>query len=703
MTSGICDPRSYIVDMSFDIRGSRPTPSSSSIVPVSRHHNMPQSRQKLRVKLSGETFRFPAFVHLPTSARPDKTHLLTTNNVESVKLIYFSANLDTVEALVPNNRHDVSFKRQIADRWGIDDSIIHGLAVNVEDRRFLIENDDDWQEWAEAVLLQRVPTYLIHETMTARSLSFEMEPVDLDVIVDAPAHPPPSTDSLVVDGLPQGADVLPNYCEASSAVSETASSIPTIQELISRLSSLATDVHAYSVASRPSAIESAADVTTQQEPEQTGSGAQGEESASGPEQTFRNRDSMPYSTQPGPDEHATRLVNYIAFIGRTLQSHLQGYPQLEFLQQPILSSLPNQLVESRGQTTRSDTSISCLNATASSTMSAPSQTGAPAITAQESGATTQRQSLIEGMFNELARVRAQQAPASEISSSPQASQARSTTESSIENELSRGFAQMLAAQASDALNVPAATAAAATPATPAADAASASGPVPMADAAPLGDRDDEEFDMVSDGPSLSRGSSGSRSARRGRSSRWTGTTMLLVAMITCILGFVSSATASPHSALNRTTHLQSRSSAPNRLVSPRQNSRHLHLCKCTCFQTNSTLVPLYSPADAAKPCLTCTRQFCLDQGLEMCKGAKLEHTDHDVGTGFEGDVWAKCFERDSYKDQGIITLYILVVGALVACAAFRGRMQSWYQRYHTFAPRRLYDAVRESPWRTTAR
>lgn len=65
----------------------------------------------------------------------------------------------------------------------------------------------------------------------------------------------------------------------------------------------------------------------------------------------------------------------------------------------------------------------------------------------------------------------------------------------------------------------------------------------------------------------------------------------------------------------------------------------------------------------------------------MCKGAKLEHADHDVGTGFEGDVWAKCFERDSYKDQGIITLYILVIVGLVAFAGLRGRFEDWYSSY----------------------
>ena len=73
----------------------------------------------------------------------------------------------------------------------------------------------------------------------------------------------------------------------------------------------------------------------------------------------------------------------------------------------------------------------------------------------------------------------------------------------------------------------------------------------------------------------------------------------------------------------------------------------MYMCKCTCFSTNSTVVPLFAPADPSKPCLTCTRKFCLDQGLEICKGAKLEAPDHDTGTGYEGDVWARCFRESS--------------------------------------------------------
>lgn len=38
-----------------------------------------------------------------------------------------------------------------------------------------------------------------------------------------------------------------------------------------------------------------------------------------------------------------------------------------------------------------------------------------------------------------------------------------------------------------------------------------------------------------------------------------------------------------------------------------------------CFD-NFTIVPLYMPDNPSKPCLSCTRQFCLDQKLPICRG-----------------------------------------------------------------------------------
>ncbi|MBW0523685.1 hypothetical protein O181_063400 [Austropuccinia psidii MF-1] len=76
----------------------------------------------------------------------------------------------------------------------------------------------------------------------------------------------------------------------------------------------------------------------------------------------------------------------------------------------------------------------------------------------------------------------------------------------------------------------------------------------------------------------------------------------------------------------------------------------IYFCKCMCF-SNYTIVPIYRPKDPAKPCLSCTKQFCLDQKLAICQNAKLGNTNLDTGTGEEGDVRTKCFQRDSAKDQ----------------------------------------------------
>ncbi|TXT13569.1 hypothetical protein VHUM_00936 [Vanrija humicola] len=93
-----------------------------------------------------------------------------------------------------------------------------------------------------------------------------------------------------------------------------------------------------------------------------------------------------------------------------------------------------------------------------------------------------------------------------------------------------------------------------------------------------------------------------------------------------------------------------------------------------CF-TNSTILPLLHPDDKSRPCLSCTRQFCLDQKLEICKGATVPELDNDTGTGTEGDVTATCFRRDSPRDQVIVTCFVLVCLALLLVAAVRARLR----------------------------
>ncbi|KAG8874762.1 hypothetical protein FRB97_005663 [Tulasnella sp. 331] len=101
----------------------------------------------------------------------------------------------------------------------------------------------------------------------------------------------------------------------------------------------------------------------------------------------------------------------------------------------------------------------------------------------------------------------------------------------------------------------------------------------------------------------------------------------------------------------------------------------MYFCKCICFGTNYTILPIYRPTNAAKPCLTCTKRWCADQKLPICLGADVGEIDPDTGTGKEGDIEGRCFQRDSPRDQVVVTLFLLTVFGLLIGAAIRGRME----------------------------
>ncbi|KAG9006447.1 hypothetical protein FRB94_000685 [Tulasnella sp. JGI-2019a] len=101
----------------------------------------------------------------------------------------------------------------------------------------------------------------------------------------------------------------------------------------------------------------------------------------------------------------------------------------------------------------------------------------------------------------------------------------------------------------------------------------------------------------------------------------------------------------------------------------------MYFCKCICFGTNYTILPIYKPTNAAKPCLTCTKRWCADQKLPICLGADIGEIDMDTGTGKEGDIEGRCFQRDSPRDQVVVTLFLLTVFGLLIGAAIRGRME----------------------------
>jgi len=97
-------------------------------------------------------------------------------------------------------------------------------------------------------------------------------------------------------------------------------------------------------------------------------------------------------------------------------------------------------------------------------------------------------------------------------------------------------------------------------------------------------------------------------------------------------------------------------------------------CKCICFQANYSILHLNLPDTPSQPCLTCTKQWCLNQNLPICAGASLGDTNPDTATGKEGDVEARCFQRDNPRDQLVVTIFLLTVFGLLLGAGIKNRM-----------------------------
>ncbi|KIW32703.1 uncharacterized protein PV07_04231 [Cladophialophora immunda] len=134
-------------------------------------------------------------------------------------------------------------------------------------------------------------------------------------------------------------------------------------------------------------------------------------------------------------------------------------------------------------------------------------------------------------------------------------------------------------------------------------------------------------------------------------------------------------------------------------------------CKCICFN-NSTIIALNpppsstsaaavhnlaarsphalaadspddEPAAPSRPhhkltCADCTRAFCLDYNLPICKNARDE------------DVFTTCFQRDSLKDETVVVIFIFATAGLLAWAV----VKPWVDRLrekNTFAPLLQHD------------
>ncbi|RKP36232.1 hypothetical protein BJ085DRAFT_23279, partial [Dimargaris cristalligena] len=81
----------------------------------------------------------------------------------------------------------------------------------------------------------------------------------------------------------------------------------------------------------------------------------------------------------------------------------------------------------------------------------------------------------------------------------------------------------------------------------------------------------------------------------------------------------------------------------------------ISFCKCLCGQ-NITIIPI-SPVPEKDACNKCTKAFCNKLEPTLCEGA---------GTG--ETISVSCFQRDSYKDEIIVWIFLLLTGGLLFTA-----------------------------------
>ena len=67
---------------------------------------------------------------------------------------------------------------------------------------------------------------------------------------------------------------------------------------------------------------------------------------------------------------------------------------------------------------------------------------------------------------------------------------------------------------------------------------------------------------------------------------------------------------------------------------------------------------MLTPDDPNKPCLSCTKAWCINQNLPICQGASLGDTDPDTATGKEGDVEARCFRTCRIHNNNLVLVIL---------------------------------------------
>ncbi|KAI7862750.1 hypothetical protein BDF14DRAFT_1885749 [Spinellus fusiger] len=95
-------------------------------------------------------------------------------------------------------------------------------------------------------------------------------------------------------------------------------------------------------------------------------------------------------------------------------------------------------------------------------------------------------------------------------------------------------------------------------------------------------------------------------------------------------------------------------------------------CKCFCG-SNSTIFEL--PRVDTKPCSGCTKQFCLENVQDgICDGIADE-------TCPSNDFRTACFARDSFKDEIIIRMLLVMIFGLVVFAAAKPHIDRWRKKH----------------------
>ncbi|OAP60108.1 hypothetical protein AYL99_05110 [Fonsecaea erecta] len=89
-------------------------------------------------------------------------------------------------------------------------------------------------------------------------------------------------------------------------------------------------------------------------------------------------------------------------------------------------------------------------------------------------------------------------------------------------------------------------------------------------------------------------------------------------------------------------------------------------------------------------CADCTRAFCLDYNLPICKNARDE------------DVFTTCFQRDSLKDETVVVIFVFATAGLLGWAIVKPWIDRLRER-NTFAPLLQHDRGGRQPYASHGR